>query len=414
MSARRAAIERILDAAAGHMCSHTVALAAALPGVLADAEPAAPPRRPAAVPVASPFAATRAPAGLRSPSATPSKGSSGDDPPSARRGSVASHVGHAQLLPSFDSEAGSAALGGAGHGVGSVELPAQDSQQLSGFDRIDSVRMPSFGDHFRMPSFSDNFRTVRAASLNDHLGDRSSTPSGLVFNSSSRPLGSPYSAISPLPSFMQRQAPGVDPDGDAGGAAGPRPAPASPALARAGSSSTTRPQLRKLSPGGALAARDSSHSLQHYLDNDGVQEGHQLLQPASPRFPDEVAVIPGMGRLFITPPGKSAVSQPGPVAAAELRAEIDAAFGTATTPRRSRLEGFEVPFFDVEPAKTYALIPQTRHTIMASMLNDWHQPFSATSYASSPCGSALTLIASTPSRPRNVACSCTSLPRRGA
>ena len=149
-------MERILEAAAEHVCDHTVALAAALPGLLADAEPAPPSRRPAAVPVASPFAATRPPAGLRSPSATPSKGSSGDELATARHSSVASHAGHAQLLPSFDSESGSAALGGGtGHGAGSVELPAQDSQQLSAFERIDSVRMPSFGEHFRMPSFRD-------------------------------------------------------------------------------------------------------------------------------------------------------------------------------------------------------------------------------------------------------------------
>ena len=166
--------ERAHLSAAEHMCDHAVALAAALPSLLSDAEAAVPPpapRRPA-VPVASPFAVTRTPAGLQSPPAVPaSKGAGSDDmPSSARRSSIASHVGHAQLLPSFDSEAGSAALGGGVHGVGSVELPTQDSQQLSGFDRIDSVRMPSFGDHFRtdrldsmrMPSFRDNFRTVRA------------------------------------------------------------------------------------------------------------------------------------------------------------------------------------------------------------------------------------------------------------
>ena len=355
----RAATQRILEAAAEHMCDHAVALAAALPSLLSDAEAAVPPpapRRPA-VPVASPFAVTRTPAGLQSPPAVPaSKGAGSDDmPSSARRSSIASHVGHAQLLPSFDSEAGSAALGGGVHGVGSVELPTQDSQQLSGFDRIDSVRMPSFGDHFRtdrldsmrMPSFRDNFRTVRAASLN--CTDRS-LPSVLVFNSPSRPSGDLDAAPWLLPSFMPRRPPAAPLDSDSSAAGAPPglrvpPPPPSPALAPAGSSSTARHQLRRLGAGGALAARDSSHSLQHYLEGDGVHEGQhppQHQQQLSPQ-PEVVAFSPEMACLFISAPNGAAVLRPGLAAPAELRAEIDAAFPTAATPRRSQLEGLEVP-----------------------------------------------------------------------
>jgi len=274
-------MQRILEAAAGHVRGHTVALAAALPGLLADAaELVAPPpplerppvpRRPA-VPVASPFAATRPPAGLRSPSATPGKGTSGSGDGCGggdlRRGSVASHAGHAQLLPRFDSEAGSSAALGGSQGFGSLELPAQDSQQLSGFDRIDSVRMPSF---------SDNFRTTRAVS-----GQGGYVASGLVFSSSRVP--SDVDSVTPLlPSFMQRRhGPGASAAAATGADAGEpaRPLEYGPpmgspiALGRAGSSSTTRPQ--RLGLGGLIAGRESSHSLQHYLDDSQVRTGRQL------------------------------------------------------------------------------------------------------------------------------------------
>ena len=277
-------MQRILDAAAEHVRGHAVALAAALPGLLADAEPNAPfverppvPRHPA-VPVSSPFAATKPPAGLRC-SLSPSKGSGagdGGDLPSARRSSVLSHAGHAQL-GRFDSEAGSSgALGGGSHGAGSLELPAQDSQQLSGFDRIDSVRMPSF---------SDNFRTVRAASgQDDRLAQAASSgfvTSGLVFSSSRRP--SDLDSVSPmLPSFMQRRhglgASTAAPDSEAMPAkpASYGPPVGSPvALGRAGSSSTTRPQ--SLGFGGTIFGRESSHSLQHYLDDSQARTERQFV-----------------------------------------------------------------------------------------------------------------------------------------
>ncbi len=265
-------MQRILEAAAEHVRGHTVALAAALPGLLVDAEPAAtlpverpsvPHRRPA-VPVASPFAATRPPAGLRSPSSTPSKGvGSGDScAGDLRRGSAASHTGHAQLLPRFDSEAESSGVLGGAQGFGSLELPAQDSQQLSGFDRIDSVRMPSF---------SDNFRTTRAVS-----GHGGYVASGLVFSSSRVP--SDVESVTPLlPSFMQRRASAAATGGDAGGSARPlgygTPTGSPIALGRAGSLSTTRPQ--RLGLGGLIAGRESSHSLQHYLDDSQVRTGRQ-------------------------------------------------------------------------------------------------------------------------------------------
>ena len=376
-------MQRILAAAAEHVRGHTVALAAALPDLLADAEPVAPlqaARRPA-VPMASPFAATKPPAGLRSPSATPSKGSSGGNGsgscelPSARRSSMISHAGHAQLLPSFDSEAGSAALGGGSHGAGSMELPAQDSQHL-GFDRLDSVRMPSF---------SDNFRTVRVASLQaDRYGDRF-VASGLVF-SSRRP--SDLDSVSPmLPSFMPRRQGPAPADFDVSGSS--RPAGGlhgllggSPAaLARAGSSSTT--QAQQLHGLGGIAGRESSHSLQHYLDDSQVRaapvvshftvgaaitppvrhvlrkfEGSSpplvvvigrhpqtvtpcciLLQDAALQQPRDVVIAPGMGCLFINPPAapiKAAAAGPPPAAPAEPQADID------TAPRQSRLEALEV------------------------------------------------------------------------
>ena len=276
-------MQRILEAAAEHVRGHTVALAAALPGLLADAaEPVAPPppqerppvphRRPV-VPVASPFAATWHPAGLRSPSMKPNNKGSGSGDGSGdgcggdlRRGSVTSH---AQLLPRLDAEAGSSLALGGSQGFGSIELPTQDSQQLSGFDRLDSMRMPSF---------SDNFRTTRAVSGH---GDRF-VASGVVFSSARRP--SDLDSAPMMPSFMQRRhglgGSAADPSGDAGGSARPLeygPRMGSPvALGRAGSSSTTRPQRpQRLGLGGQIFGRESSHSLQHYLDDSQVRRtGH--------------------------------------------------------------------------------------------------------------------------------------------